>query len=112
VLGSYLKIWLLFGFMCGELAMNKRLRDYIIGWLQNKKQAATYTALAGCCGGSPRTVLTGAPKNAKYSWIVAKKTKSPSGYSLSEIDSHLMESIAQKGVITDPAVLERLLRGG
>ena len=46
--------------------------DSIVTRLNDRKQRATYGAVAGLLGVMPRGLMTGRPRSPKYSWVVAK----------------------------------------
>jgi hypothetical protein len=70
-----------------------------IGWLQHHRQAATYGALAGVIGGSPKPVMADLPRSFRNSWIVDPETKRPTGYDPEQIHPELIASIEAHGVI-------------
>jgi len=49
----------------------------IVTWLYSRERRATYGAVAGLLGKTPRDLMSGRPeRNPKYSWIVALTTRS------------------------------------
>ena len=61
----------------------------VIARLHKHGQKATYGAVGGVTGRLARGVMQGQPKLPRNSWVVAKKTGLPTGYSPAETDSRL-----------------------
>jgi hypothetical protein len=72
----------------------------VVAKLNERKQRATYGAVAGIVGVLPRGLMAGRPRNHKYSWVVAatgRRRGWPTGYTdnqihpdcLRQINSHL-----------------------
>lgn len=57
--------------------------------LHQHAQKATYGAVAGLVRRLPRSVMQGLPKVPRNSWVVAKKSGLPTGYSATQIDPRL-----------------------
>jgi len=87
--------------------------DDIVVQLNKRKQRATYGAVAKLVGGWPRWPMKGRARCPRYSWVVAKKTGSPTGYAQSQIDPDCRSQIVDQGprnVIKDGDSLKRWLR--
>ena len=54
--------------------------DSIIGLLSKYHQRATYGAVGAVVMRPPRSVMAGRQRSQTDSWIVSKKTKTPTGY--------------------------------
>ena len=65
--------------------------DLIIDTLDRHHQRATYGAVAGIVGGLAQAVMSGRPRNPRNSWVVAKATHLPTGYSDAEKHPALLE---------------------
>lgn len=81
--------------------------DRVLDVLDRIHQRATYSAVTGVIGGSPRTVMKGRPLDPRHSWVVARKTGQPTGYS--EAQKHKLVREKHGEVIADPEQLRRLL---
>lgn len=64
--------------------------DTIVDVLAKNRQRATYGAVAELTGTSPRTLMTGRPRDHRNSWIVAEKDGKPSKYTPEEMDPTLI----------------------
>lgn len=60
--------------------MTARTRHAILEQLDRFHQRATYGALAGVLGKTPRSVMQGLLRNWRHSWIVNQDTGEPSDY--------------------------------
>jgi hypothetical protein len=54
--------------------------DRIIDALDRERQRATYGAVAALLGKAPRTLMSGRQRDQRHSWIVSRKSGTPSGY--------------------------------
>ena len=81
--------------------------DFVLDRLHKQGQRATYAAVGGVVGLPARSVMSGQPKNQQSSWVVAKATGLPSGYTSAETDPRLARSAAP---ITTSEELSRWLR--
>lgn len=59
---------------------------YVLVRLDGRRQRATYGAVAGHLGASPRTLMRGRPRDPLHSWVVSRATGLPTGYT--EADTH------------------------
>lgn len=57
-----------------------RTLDQILDALDANHQRATYGAVAGLLGKSPRTLMQGRERDARHSWVVSRQTGTPTGY--------------------------------
>jgi hypothetical protein len=69
--------------------------DEIVAQLGKRKQRATYGAVAGLVGGAPIGVMNGRARCPQYSWVVAKRTGSPTGYAERQIDPDCLSQIRE-----------------
>ena len=85
--------------------------DDIVTKLNERKQRATYGAVAGIVGGLPRGLMAGRQRNHKYSWVVAKQGSRPTGYTNEQIHPDCLRQIRDglDNVIEDSARLRRWL---
>ena len=83
----------------------------VIELLDRYQQRATYSAVAGVTGGSPRSQMSPFPRSPRYSWVVAKDTLLPSAYRSEEMHPSLR---AKSFVLLTEAELRAWLkkRGG
>lgn len=79
--------------------------DNILERLERHRQPATYGAVAGVVGSSPRSVMSGRIRNHRNSWVVSKETQEPTGYQPHEVDPDVRTAIAIVGVIATPEAL-------
>ncbi len=63
--------------------------DSILDQLDNFHQRATYGAVAGVVDSSPRSLMTGRPRDPRSSWIVSRKDGQPTGYEPEQIHPQL-----------------------
>jgi len=89
--------------------------DEIVTKLDERKQRATYGAVAGIVGGLPRGLMSGRPKNHKYSWVVAKtgpKRGWPTDYTRAQIHPECLWQIhhGSGGIIEDSETLMKWLK--
>jgi hypothetical protein len=90
--------------------MDEAALENTVEKLHGHGQAATYGAVAGVVGGYHRTVMQGLHHAHRYSWVVNKRTRVPTGYEPHEIDPRLSQSITERGVIETPEDLDDWLR--
>ena len=88
--------------------------DGVVTKLNERKQRATYGAVAGVLGVLPRGVMAGRQRNHKYSWVVAATGPwrgSPTGYTDAQIHPECLRQIRQRldNVIEDQEELRRWL---
>ncbi|WP_420454955.1 hypothetical protein [Rubrivirga sp.] len=74
--------------------------------LQDLRQRATYGAVAGVVGASPRSVMRGRPRDPLHSWVVNAQTGRPTHYA--EHDVH-QDLLATDHVVRDADELRALL---
>jgi hypothetical protein len=86
--------------------------DDIVAKLNERKQRATYGAVAGVVGGWPRWLMKGRARCPRYSWVVAKRTGSPTGYAEGQIDPDCLSQICDDSpkVIDGADELKKWLR--
>jgi hypothetical protein len=93
--------------------------EEIASQLNARKQRATYGAVAGLVGTSPRDLMSGRPREQLYSWIVAGNTAAhsrrgwPTGYAIDQIHPDCLRQIREGlgGIIQDAEILKRWLTG-
>jgi len=54
--------------------------DQVLDALEAHRQRATYGAVAGLLGKSPRTLMQGRERDMRHSWVVRRETGQPTGY--------------------------------
>jgi len=59
--------------------------DGILDALNRHHQRATYGAVAGLLGVSPRSVMSGRPRDWRHSWVVNAETGWPSEYPVPKV---------------------------
>ena len=64
----------------------------VVERLHKHGQRATYAAVGGLVGRLPRSVMHSQQRSHQNSWVVAKETGVPTGYSLAECDPRLRVS--------------------
>jgi hypothetical protein len=64
--------------------------DQIIDALDRERQRATYGAVAAYLGKAPRTLMAGRERDQRHSWIVSRKTGTPTGYDPSQMHPELL----------------------
>jgi hypothetical protein len=84
--------------------------DEIVTKLDERKQRATYGAVAGILGASPRSLMAGRPRSPKYSWVVAKTGSRrgwPTDYTNEQIHPDCLRQIrdCSGSIIEDPEAL-------
>jgi hypothetical protein len=89
--------------------------DEIVNKLNERKQRATYGAVAGVVGGLARGLMNGRPKCHKYSWVVSKSGPnrgSPTGYARHDIHPDCLWQIHTDidNVIDDAEALREWLK--
>lgn len=77
--------------------MSDHTFDSILDALAQRRQRATYSAVAALVNGAPRTLMAGRPRDPRHSWIVSVRTGIPTGYSQEQLDPDLE---------TNPAILQ------
>ncbi len=95
----------------GDAAMDL---DEIVRKLNDRKQRATYGAVAGIVGGLASGLMTGRQKTQRNSWVVAatgSRRGWPTGYENDQIHPDCFRQISQRqnNVIEDPTILRRWL---
>jgi len=88
--------------------------DGIVTKLNERKQRATYGAVAGLVGVLPRGLMAGRPRNHKYSWVVAatgSRRGWPTGYENDQIHPDCLRQIyeCRGNTIEDSTALARWL---
>lgn len=86
-----------------------RTLDEVLGVLHGKARAASYGAVAGIVGGSPRFIMDGRPRDHLNSWVVNSVTSLPTDYAAHQIDPRLKASIDSQGVLDRPQDLDHWL---
>ncbi len=89
----------------------------IVDQLNARRQRAADGAVAGLVGVLPRGLMSGRPREPKYSWVVAATTGEdsqrgyPTGYSVGQIDPDCYRQISQRldNVIDSAAELREWL---
>ncbi|HEX6573515.1 MAG TPA: hypothetical protein VF042_00975 [Gemmatimonadaceae bacterium] len=76
--------------------------DSILTELNRHHQRATYAAVAGLLGSSPRSLMSGRDRNPESSWVVRRETGQPTGYDADQKHRALTE---QERVIESPEEL-------
>jgi hypothetical protein len=71
--------------------MNELTMDRILDALDKGHQRATYGAVAGILGKSPRTLMHGCDRDRRHSWIVNRKNGEPTGYTPEQLHPDLRE---------------------
>lgn len=66
--------------------------EEIVDLLDRHGRRATYGAVAGVVGHSPRSLLKGRERGRRFSWIVNRETGLPTGYADEQIDPRLKDS--------------------
>ena len=88
--------------------MSDERMDQVIDALDREHQRATYGAVAALLGKAPRTLMSGRQRDLRHSWVVSRKSGTPTGY-----DPALMhpELLAHDHIIETREELERWLAG-
>jgi hypothetical protein len=83
----------------------------IVTQLDERKQRATYGAVVELVDACPRWLMKGRARCPRYSWVVAKKSGSPTGYAEWQIHPDCLGQIRQRlrNVIKDGDSLKRWL---
>ena len=79
----------------------------IVEVLERHRQRATYGAVAGLLGLSPRSLMHGQDKKPRNSWVVSSATKRPSGYTEEQVHPQLQ---AHPNVLSTSAALAAWLK--
>jgi hypothetical protein len=66
--------------MSDNATLTEHTIDSILEQLERFHQRATYGAVASVVNASPRSLMSGRPRNSESSWIVSRKDGQPSGY--------------------------------
>ena len=72
--------------------MTTHTMDSILDHLNDARQRATYGAVAAVVGTSPRTLMAGCERDLRHSWVVSRKTGTPTGYADELMHPDLMAS--------------------
>ena len=80
--------------------------DGVLAALNTHRQRATYSAVAGLVGKTPRSLMRGKPREHANSWIVSKGAGTPTGYADAETHPALMENAT---ILDSPEALEAWL---
>ena len=83
-----------------------RSLDRILDLLQQHHQRATYGAVAGLLGKTPRALMQGRPRDWRHSWVVNKDTGLPSEYPSGKIHPAINE---RSDILESDAALEAWL---
>lgn len=86
--------------------MTEHTFESILDALAERRQRATYSAVAAVVNGAPRTLMAGRPRDARHSWIVSVRTGVPTGYAPDQLDPELA---ANPEVLQTGAALEAWL---
>lgn len=81
--------------------------DHVVNILNRFHQRATYGAVGGVVDRPPAFLMSGYPRNHRYSWIVNAESLLPTGYTEEEMHPSLRE---RELVISSAAELEEWLR--
>jgi hypothetical protein len=83
----------------------------IVSKLCERKQRATYGAVAPLLGVPPQNLMRGRPRSFADSWIVTSGTGKPTGYDREDIDPDCLRQIQSKerNVISDARTLDKWL---
>ena len=63
--------------------------ETIVDTLDRQRQRATYGAVAGLVGTSPRVVMIGRPRDPRHSWVVSRESGRPNGYKPEQVHPEL-----------------------
>jgi hypothetical protein len=66
--------------MSDNATLTEHTIDSILEQLDRFHQRVTYGAVASVVNASPRSLMSGRPRNSQSSWIVSRKDGQPSGY--------------------------------
>ncbi len=88
--------------------MSDERMDQIIDALDREHQRATYGAVAAYLGKAPRTLMSGRGRDARHSWVVSRKSGTPTGYDAGQLHPELL---ANEHIIETREELERWLAG-
>lgn len=101
-------------------AIERRVREadgqlglaQIVARLNERRQRATYGAVAALVGVLPRGLMGGRQKCREYSWVVNAATGRPTDYSEDQIDPACLRQIlsSASSVIDDPQILREWLK--
>ena len=80
--------------------------DSILDQLDQLHQRATYGAVAGVVDSSPRSLMSGRPRDQRSSWIVGRTTGQPTGYSDEQIHPDLT---SREQILDNPDDLRKWL---
>lgn len=80
--------------------------DSILDELDNFHQRATYGAVAALVNSSPRSLMSGRPRDPGSSWIVSRKDGLPTGYEAGQ--SH-PDILGREEILTTPEALRSWL---
>lgn len=69
--------------------MSANTLDQILDALDVARQRATYGAVAGVLGLTPRTLMKGRERDQRHSWVVGHKTGTPTGYESDQLHPEL-----------------------
>ena len=72
--------------------MNVTSMEQVLDALSHARQRATYGAVAGYVGSSPRTLMKGRDRDQRHSWVVSHKNGLPTGYDAEHVHPELMRS--------------------
>ena len=86
--------------------MNTDRLDGVLAALNLHQQRATYSAVAGLIGMTPRSLMRGKPRGHANSWIVSKNAGTPTGYAEAETHPQLMENAT---ILDSPEALQAWL---
>jgi hypothetical protein len=80
--------------------------EQIIDALDRERQRATYGAVAALLGKAPRTVMSGRQRDHRHSWVVGRKSGTPTGYNTDLLHPELL---THEHIIETRAELEHWL---
>jgi len=86
--------------------MSDERMDQIIDALDREHQRATYGAVAALLGKAPRTLMAGRQRDQRHSWVVSRKSGTPTGYDPAQMHPELL---AVDHIIETREELERWL---
>lgn len=84
-----------------------RSLKHVLDLLNQHHQRATYGAVAGFLGKTPRSLMQGLSRDWRHSWVVNKETGLPSEYPVGKIHPAISERL---DIVESEAGLEAWLR--
>lgn len=75
--------------MSATVTTTEHTFESVLDVLERFHQRATYGAVAGVVDSSPRSLMTGRPRDLRHSWVVSRQNGQPTGYPSDQIDPAL-----------------------